>query len=289
MQFLVTGGSGFIGGHLVELILEKGHDVVIYDLKEPEWFTPNCKVVQGDVLKKEDLMEAAKGCDAIFDCSGVLGSAETFEHIVKTFKVNALGTINVLDTAKELDIPIIYLSLKNEWKNPYMISKRAGTELCEMYALYQGTKAVAIKGLNAYGPRQHWDPVRKMFPRFTMQLLKGEPITIFGDGKQIVDMIYVTDMAEIMWLAFEKQVWGTVFDAGTGRPRTVVDVAKTLVTEIGGEIKHIPHRIGEPHQAIALADPSFVLQKLDYFPETPWSLGVSKTVKWYRAMHEGKL
>ena len=121
-----------------------------------------------------------------------------------------------------------------------------------------------------------------------MQLLEKKPITIFGDGKQVVDMIYVRDMAEIMWRAFEKEVWGEVFDAGTGRPRTVIDVAKDIQSEIGGEIQHTPHRIGEPDQAIALADPSFVLQKLDYFPETSWDEGVKKTIQWYRDMRDGK-
>lgn len=282
MKLLVTGGSGFIGGHLVELLEEKGHDVIIYDLKEPEWFTPKAEYIKGDILDTDHLKESADGTEGIFDCSGVLGSAETFDHIYKTFEVNLFGTLSVLETAKTLDIPVVYLSLKNEWKNPYMISKRAGTEACEMYFEYQDTKTCAIRGLNAYGPRQHWNPVRKMFPRFTMQLLTGNPITIFGDGDQIVDMIYVKDMAEIMLRAFENRVWGEVFDAGTGVPKTVLDVALDLQEEIGGEINFTPHRIGEPERAIALADPSFVKQILGYYPETSWKDGIKKTINWYR-------
>lgn len=284
MKYLLCGGSGFIGGHLVELIESKGHEVVIYDLKAPEWFSPDAEVERGDVLNRGHLTDVAKTCDAIFDCSGVLGSAETFDHIEKTINVNLFGTLNVLEAAKEVDIPVVYLSLKNEWKNPYMISKRAGTELCEMYHQYQGVKTVAIRGLNAYGPRQHWDPVRKMFPRFLMQLLNKETITIFGDGKQIVDMIYVTDMAEIMWRAYEEGVWGEVFDAGTGRPMTVIDVAEYLVGRIGGDIEFVPHRKGEPDRAIALADPSFVKQKLDFYPEVSWDEGVDRSVEWYKSL-----
>lgn len=290
MKFLVTGGSGFIGSHLVELIQAKGHEAIIYDIKapDPDWYKPEGEVVIGDIMDKEKLEEAVKDMDCVFDCSGVLGSAETFEHVEKTIQTNILGTLYLLEVAHKHNVPVIYLSLKNEWKNPYMISKRAGTELCEMYAQYKGAKTVAIRGLNAYGPRQHWDPVRKMFPRFVTTLLKGEKIKIFGDGKQIVDMIYVTDMAKTMWLAFEKGAWGTVFDSGTGVPMTVNQVATDLCLRMSKDplvaIEYIKMRPGEPKHAIALADPSFVRQTLDYYPETSWDEGVEKSIEWYKEL-----
>ncbi len=285
-KFVVTGGSGFIGGHLVEYLEDMDFDVKIFDLKEPEWFSPKAEIIKGDILSKDDLINAAEGCDCIFDCSGVLGSAETFDYFEKTLRVNTLGTLRVLDVAKKLGIPVVYMSLKNTWKNPYMISKRAGTELCQAYSQYLDTKACAISGLNAYGPRQHWDPIRKMFPRFIMKILNDEIIEIFGDGKQVVDMIYVRDLAKIMYLAFEKEVWGDVFDAGSGRPRTVLSIADSLISMIGkGTYKHIEMRPGEPEQAIALADPSYTVQKLDYYPETSWDEGCRMTVDWYTELH----
>ncbi len=285
-NFIVTGGSGFIGGHLVEFLEEMGSNVKIFDIKKPDWFSPKAEFINGDILSKDELMQASEGCDCIFDCSGVLGSAETFDYFEKTVRVNALGTLMVLEVAKELDIPVVYMSLKNSWKNPYMISKRTGTELCQAYSQYLNTKACAVSGLNAYGPRQHWDPIRKMFPRFIMKILNDEVIEIFGDGKQIVDMIYVRDLAKIMYLAFEKQVWGEVFDAGSGRPRTVLNVAEDLINIIGkGKINHIEMRPGEPEQAIALADPSFVVQKLDYYPETSWEDGCKISLEWYKDLY----
>lgn len=285
-NYLVTGGSGFIGGHLVELLKEEGHRVTIYDVKPPAWFEHEI-IVTGDILDRDNLLSAAKGSDGIFDCSGILGSAETFGFIEKTLRVNFLGTMTVLDVAKELDIPVVYLSLKNEWKNPYMISKRAGTELCEMYYKYHGVKTIAIRGLNAYGPRQHWYPIKKMFPRFVTRLLTGKPIKIYGDGRQVVDMIYVRDMAKIMSLAMESGNWGDVFDAGSGRPRLVKDIAEDLLNLFGGEIKYVKMRLGEPERAIALADPSYVLQKLDYYPETTWTEGVNETITWYSQILKG--
>ena len=285
-SFVVTGGSGFIGGHLVEYLEEMGHTVTIFDIKKPDWFKTKAEIIIGDILSTDDLMAATEGSDCIFDCSGVLGSAETFDYFEKTLRVNALGTLRVLDVAKERGIPVVYMSLKNSWKNPYMISKRTGSELCQAYHQYLGTKACAIAGLNAYGPRQHWDPIRKMFPRFIMKILNDETFEIFGDGKQIVDMIYVRDLAKIMYLAFEKEVWGEVFDAGSGRPRTVLSIADDLIRMIGkGKYNHIEMRPGEPDQAIALADPSFTVQKLDYYPETSWEDGCIKSLEWYKELH----
>jgi len=287
MNYLVTGGAGFIGSHLAELIRDKGYKVSIYSrhTPDPKWFDPiGIDVLEGDVMNKEQLKEAAKDKDAIFDCAGVLGSAETYAFIDKTIETNILGTLNGLEVARELGIPFIFLSLKNEWRNPYMISKRAGTELCEMFSQYMDTKAISIRGLNAYGPRQHWHPVRKMFPNFIYRLLTGQPIQIFGDGKQIVDMIYVTDMAEIMWRAYEYKQWGKVIDAGSGIPRTVKEVAELLVSKIGGRIEYIPMRQGEPHHAIALANPADVKQNLDFYPEVLWEDGVEKSIAWYKEL-----
>ena len=99
-------------------------------------------------------------------------------------------------------------------------------------------------------------------------------------------MIYVRDLAKIMYLAFEKEVWGDVFDAGSGRPRTVLSIADSLISMIGkGTYKHIEMRQGEPEQAIALADPSYTVQKLDYYPETSWDEGCRMTVDWYTELH----
>jgi Nucleoside-diphosphate-sugar epimerases len=108
-NFVVTGGSGFIGGHLVEYLEEMGHTVTIFDIKEPDWFKPQAEIIIGDILSTDDLMAATEGSDCIFDCSGVLGSAETFDYFEKTLRVNALGTLRVLDVAKERGIPVVYI------------------------------------------------------------------------------------------------------------------------------------------------------------------------------------
>ncbi len=284
MQFLVTGGSGFIGMYLAKKLQNMGHDVVCYDINNPKWIEPKTKVVIGDINDFDKLINVAHDVVCIFNCAGILGSTESFSYFEKTFEVNVFGTLNLLKLAKQFDIPMVYLSLKNDCMNPYMISKRIGTELCQSYSTYLDTRVCAINGLNGYGPRQELKPVPKMVPNMITRVLKDQKISINGDGKQIVNMIYVEDLVHIMYLAFERNCWGTTFDAGTGIPRTVIQIAHDVISVLGkGEIEYLPMRKGEHNRAIALADPSFLVQSLDYYPETSWRKGLKETVKWYQS------
>ena len=270
---LITGGKGFIGSHLVQVLRKRGHDVATYDLIDGQ-----------DVLSAEQLDTAVSGCDVLFDCAGILGSAETFADVRSALEVNIFGTLATLEACRIWGVPMVYLSLKNEWHNPYMLSKRTGTELCEMYAEYQGVSVSVVRGLNAYGPGQHWGAVRKVVPMFVMQALAGEPLRVYGDGRQIVDLIHVRDLAEIMVRLWERASWGTVIDGGTGVPLQVVTLAHLIIELANSDsvIEHVPMRIGEPEQAIALADPSAALMLLDFYPTIDLREGLIETIGWYR-------
>lgn len=271
---IVVGGAGFIGSHLSKMLKERDFDVSVYDL-----------IDGNDIMDFEKLVDHAFGKDVIFDCAGILGSAETFDNIKKALEVNILGTLNSVQVAQRLDIPLIYLSLKNEWHNPYMLSKRAGTEICLMYAEYLGTKTAVLKGLNAYGPLQRWKHVHKALPTFVTRALDNKEIEIYGDGMQIVDMIYVRDLCEELIRMYERGTcWGRSIDGGTGIPITVNQLVNDIIREIGNKVlvKHIPMRKGEPPKAVALANPADARVLLDYYPETSWKEGLAKTINWYR-------
>jgi len=237
-----------------------------------------------DVLDFESLMYGVMGCEVVFDCCGLLGSAETFKHTWRTFEVNVKGTLNVLEAARLAQVPVVFLSLKNEWHNPYMISKRAATELCEMYRDYYGLRVSVVRGLNAYGPGQHWGSVRKVVPTFIVNALQNKPLSIFGDGRQIVDLIHVNDLAEIMIRLYERQCWGIVIDAGTGVPVTVLELARLIIelSKSKSTIDFVPMRMGEPDRAIAIADATQAKAAVDYYPQIALPDGLRSTIDWYR-------
>lgn len=283
---LITGGGGFIGTHLAEVLDKRGYEITLFDIYEPTWKPEieTFRFIKGSILNLDNMRGAFVGQDVIFDCAGILGSAETFDKIEETVQTNITGTLSGLRVSYELGIPFIYMSLKNAWFNPYMITKRAGTKFCQMYHMYLGHKTAVIRGLNAYGEKQKWGKVQKVVPTFITKALKDETLEIFGDGKQIIDLIYVKDLVEIMIRVFEEGLWGEVMDGGTGVPVTVNELAELIIrlTDSESEIKHIPMRLGEPPQAVALADPTKVKQLLNYYPTTPLEDGMELTVEWYR-------
>jgi len=286
MKAIILGGGGFIGTHLAEVLERRGHSVALFDIKEPTWKVrlDAAMFIKGSILDLDAMRRAFDGQDVVFDCAGILGSAETFDKIEETVQTNITGTLGGLRVSHEFGIPFIYMSLKNVWFNPYMITKRAGTEFCRMYHKYLGHRTVVIRGLNAYGERQKWGKVQKVIPTFITKAIKNETFEIFGDGKQIVDLIYVKDLVEMMVRLWERGLWGEVIDGGTGVPVTVNELADLIIRLTGSESKilHIPMRLGEPPQAVALADPTKAKQLLGYYPTTDLEEGMKQTIEWYR-------
>ncbi len=273
-MILVTGGSGFVGSHLCDLLRERAYTrIMCYDLRNGL-----------DVLDYPTLEKYVKDCEVVFDCAGVLGSAETFDHVWHTFETNVRGTLNILEAAHQMGKPVVHLSLKNAWRNPYMISKHTSTQLCEMYRDYHHRSVSVVRGLNAYGPRQHWGAVRKVVPTFVVNAIQNKALVLFGDGQQIVDLIHVRDLAEIMVRLWEQSRWGVVIDGGTGFPVTVKALAEAIIDLSGSEslICYEPMRLGEPPSAVAIADASEALRAVGYYPQTNLVDGLRETIAWYR-------
>jgi len=287
MKAIVIGGSGFIGGHLAELLLAKGYETTIADVKQPEGFEWKGNFIKTDVGKIEDIDLVVNEFkpDVIFDCSGVLGTAETFGRIHDAIDVNIKGVINALDVAKKYNVPFIYCSLTNKWLNPYTITKRAATKFCLMYAKEYGMKVAVVRGLNAYGARQHWKKIRKIAPTFITRALDNVDIVLNGTGNQVVDMVHAKDLSEIMIRAFEKDnCWGKAIDGGTGIPVTVKEVAELVIKLTGSQSKLVnqPMRMGEPENSVTLADPAPVCQLLGFRPQIGLEEGMKEAIEWYR-------
>lgn len=281
MKCLVTGGSGFIGSHLVDKLEERGHKVHILD------------IISGSDIRVAYTVNTIVSLfkpDVIFHLAGLLGTSELMDCVRLSEEVNVFGTINVLEACKMFDVPLVYVGKQNpeNWVNPYTITKRATQSYCAMYSNVWGLKIAIIKPLHVYGPRQKCKPVQKYVPTFIDRALKNEPIPIWGDGKQTVDPVYVTDVAEALIRAWERKCWNHVIEVGHGKPVTVLEVAGLIRKMLKSHslLDFLPMRPGEPlfpSQSL-YANPRNQIELLDMLPDKMVQLeeGLEKTIEWWK-------
>jgi UDP-glucose 4-epimerase len=288
LRILVTGGNGFIGSHVCDRLKELGHVPVVFDRS----FTADAQEIPsttwylGDVRDSDAVYEAVYHSDAVMHLAGVLGTQETIGNPVPAVNTNVLGSLNVFEACARCQKRGIYIAVGNHWmNNPYSISKTAAERFALMYNKERGTKIAVVRGLNAYGPRQKAGPVRKIMPNFILPALKGEPLTVYGDGSQVMDMIYVTDLADILCRALlvDHGVYDSVFEAGTGVPLTVLEIAHETIARVGsGRVKHVPMRPGEPPQSLVIAKPE-TLAPLGWDGQFACLAdGIAATIPFYR-------
>lgn len=303
MKIGITGGAGFIGGHVADYCLANGHTPVIFDRRGRRHDVGGGRYLEtflGDVTRPRDIDELAKHVDGIIHLAAVLGTQETVANPLPSAETNTLGSLNVLMAVKASEIPMAYIGVGNWWmKNTYSISKTAVESFIHMFNVEHKTKINIVRAVNAYGPRQSVAPpygpakVRKITPAFVCRALLGEPIEVYGDGQQISDMVHVRDVARALVMALEHAAEGAPLTApvevGPTRSMSVNQVAHAVrqsVSEMYGThqppIKHLPMRPGETPGAIVSAD-NQTLRNIGIDPDslTPFGLGIEETVQWF--------
>jgi nucleoside-diphosphate-sugar epimerase len=219
--------------------------------------------------------------------AGVLGTQETVDDPLPAIEVNILGGLNIFKAIRRYEVPAANIAAANHWMwNPYSITKKAAERFALMANKEWGTRIALVRGLNVYGPRQKAYPVKKIMPNLILPALEGRPIVIYGDGEQIMDMIWVEDVAEIMCRALlnDHGVYTSVMEAGTGRKTTVNQLAQMVVEMVGqGTIEHVPMRPGEAEHSIVLGDPS-TLEPLGWAVDDflPLEDGLKQTIASYQ-------
>lgn len=292
---LVTGGSGFIGGYVCEELTRRGYGVVVFDHIRR---ASDYEVFLGDIRDSTAVTEAVAHADAVIHLAGVLGTQETIQNPRPAAETNVLGGLNVLEACAQYDVPLVNIAVGNFWmNNTYSITKNTVERFIDMFVRFRGSRMSVVRALNAYGPRQlaaaPYGPsrVRKIMPSFACRALTGLPIEIYGDGTQIMDMIYVGDVAQVLVSTLEHtESHGPIsgLEAGTGRPTTVNDIASVvrsetaLITGRNVEIVHLPMRPGEDVGSVVLANPEG-LRTLGIAPEDLVDLetGARATVRYF--------
>lgn len=278
-NILVTGGAGFIGNHTVDELKRNGFQVTIFDNQQ-------------DVKNNTAVKKAIMGKSGVIHLAATLGTQETVAHPKPVVKNNILGSLNIFEAVREARIPAVYISVGNYWmNNPYSITKSTAERFALMFNKEFGTKIAVVRGLNAYGPGQKDKPVRKMIPNFIIPALTNQPITIYGDGTQVMDLIYVQDLAKILVraLTMNHQVYDRAFEAGMGKKITVNQIVRLVIklTKSKSIINQLPMRPGEIPNSVVMANrKSWNLEKIGWRLNdfTPLDQGLKQTIKYYAGL-----
>lgn len=283
LKVFVTGGSGFIGSHLIENLNETHHKVFNYDVAE---FGP-CDITNFHLLKT---CVRSFAPDVIFHLASLLGTSELMQCVRESAEINIVGTINVLDVCKEFNVPLIFASKINppDWINPYTITKRADEDYCQMYEEQWNVKICVLQFLHVYGPRQKASPVQKFISTFVVKALKNEDLPIWGTGEQMVDPLFVVDAVKASIRAWENKCWSRVIEVGSGKGICVSDVARMVIklSDSKSNLKFLPMRPGEPIKSLypIIANPYKMERFLGIYPREFILLedGLKITINWWK-------
>jgi len=277
-RYLVTGGAGFIGSHIVTRLVKDGHFVrVVDDLSSGkreniEHIREAIEFVQCDIRNAAAVREATEGVDYVLHQAAVSSVAKSVADPVTSAAVNIAGTINVLVAARDAGVKrVVFASsaavygesevspkredMQPDPVSPYAADKLAGEAYCRVFGRVYGLETVALRYFNVFGPRQ--DPqsdYAAAVPKFITTLLQGEAPTIFGDGEQSRDLVYVEDVvAANLLAAHAPAASGKVFNIAGGKSLTINEVVATLIQLIGIDVAPMygPVRAGDVRHSAA--------------------------------------
>lgn len=299
MKVIVTGGTGFVGQYVCEALKENGHSILQFDRNNRAVESISFHdgdIFLGDVMDDVAVTEAFAHADAFVHLAAVLGTQETIQNPLPAAKSNLLGGLNVLQAAAQYHLPGVYIGVGNYWmNNTYSITKTMIERFVAMYNADRGTCINVVRAMNAYGPRQVAAPpygpakVRKITPSFVCRALHNADIEIYGDGKQISDMIHVRDVADALVRALNCAIDGLqlpVIEIGPAINNTVNEVAEIIIKLSMSESKivHLPMRPGELPGSVVKADVE-TLKWIGMNPDflIPLETGLGQTIEYFRA------
>jgi nucleoside-diphosphate-sugar epimerase len=308
----VTGGAGFIGGHLCDTLVSLGARVTILDdLSNSDTkhvgalidrAPDQVRFIQGSILDPNALSEAMDGASRVFHLAALGSVPKSVEFPDRTWLVNATGTMRVLKAAKQAGASrLIYSASSSAYGNnpalpkredmapepesPYAAAKFAGESLCRSWSKCYGIDTICLRYFNIFGTRQAADSAyAAVIPAFIKRWVNGEPPTIFGDGGQTRDFTHVSNavLANLLGSVSQNNLEGAVVNIGAGQRTSVNELAANIQSRLGIEgldPEHVPERVGEVRNSVA--DVSRAKQLIGYEPITSLEDGLATTVDWY--------
>ena len=318
---MIIGGAGFIGSHLVDAILKKGHEVIVLDnfstgrLKNLDQVADKIQLIECDISQKGKWQDYFKGVDWVFHLAALADIVPSIEKPDDYYQSNVNGTFNVLEACRKHNVKKIVYSASSSCygipdefptketaeirpQYPYALTKYLGEKLVMHWCQVYNLPAVSLRFFNVYGPRSRTSGTYgAVFGVFLAQKLAGKPFTVVGDGTQTRDFTFVKDVVGAIIAAAESDVSGEIVNVGSDNTYRV----NRLVELLGGDVVHIPKRPGEPDctwaditkakkllnwQPIVSLEGGvgILLENIDYWREAPvWDENsiAKATKKWF--------
>lgn len=298
MKYIITGGAGFIGSHLVDALIEKGDEVIVIDdlsTGKKENVNPKAKFYELDIADYEKIRPVFNGVDGVFHLAALARVPVSVADPIKTNEINVSGTLNVFWASKEAGAKrIVYVSSSAVYGdqdklplvetitpkpiNPYGLQKLLGEEYARLFKELYDFPIVSLRYFNVFGPRI--DPNNEyslVIGKFIKQRLENKPLTIYGDGNQSRGFNYVSDVVEATILAMESEKikGGEIINIGSEIAITINRIADL----IGGERVYLAPRVGD--MLHAQADIGLAKKILNWQPKIDFETGLQKTKEYF--------
>ncbi|MEH7380607.1 NAD-dependent epimerase/dehydratase family protein [Bacillus sp. JJ1533] len=317
MKVLVTGGAGFIGSHLVERLIENGHDVICLDdlSTGKESFLnnvmnhPKFTFMNGSGLDRSLLNELIENCEVVFHLAAVLGVKNTVENPLKVIEGNIDVTRNILELAFPRKVKVIFSSTSEVYGKNHMLpfceesnrvlgpttthrwcyatAKALDEHMCFAYA-EKGLPVTVLRYFNTYGPRATSTQYGGVVPKFIRAALKGEPITVYGDGKQTRCFTFVDDTVKGTLLSMDAKCNNEAFNIGSNQLISINELAEKVkeLTHSNSPIVHIPYDLayGTGYEDTLNRTPDLTKSKkiLKYEHTVLLDEGLKTTIEWFK-------
>ena len=308
-KFLVTGGAGFIGSHIVTALVQRGDEVVVLDnlltgkRENLAHLGDRVKLLEGSVLDTDLVAEAVANVEVVYHQAALASVPWSVEKPLDTNAVCVTGTVNVLDAARKAGVRrVVFAGSSSAYGDqpkpskqetdvtdplsPYAAAKLAGEAYCKSFTKTYGLETVVLRYFNVFGDRQ--DPNSQysaVIPIFVSKMVAGERPTIYGDGGQSRDFIYVDNVVQCNLAAADApNASGQIINVGCGLQFTLLQLVDAINSALGTSIEPIfaEARAGDVRES--LADISQAKQLLDYEPKVDFNEGLRRSIDYYLSL-----